>query len=786
MIESLKMNNWARRNRGTSIRDYGVVFFESLNKLRIIKETGLLLIVFVLSLAGFSQTPAGAYSNDTPNNQPCKVIFDKNTGRLQLLYEGTVLLQAQLASNAAKLRLVQQVDTSAGNNALTQSLKFSTNEIHLKGVVNTSNEAIAAEYNNAWQQRFPIVRTTIGNSSKNLRNNSIYDRYSDWMIEFRARKGKIKIVPGNKKDKTKSFAIIGNDDSIEIVFRPLFYQKHKGLKYFTPRTYNVWQEPVTGWSSWWAYLRKFNEQDLQALLKVWNEKRLHDFGYKYIQIDDAYQGGLDAGHNAPAKGPNGYYATGPKTWLNWKKDLFPGGLNGYVKNVKDAGFIPGIWMGCFFTDSDTVTKHPDWFVKDSLGRPAVGPWVTYAIDATNKSAVSALIRPTFKGLKQAGVRYVKIDQLRHYLYDNMHNNLSYFSNGKSTPDSVFRSYLRTAREELGNQTYILSCWGVLPQAVGLVDACRMGGDGYGPVTMQQYNSWNGIVWINDPDHCDIYPAFKALDQGNVKEVQTITATTGETRLRPALASVAGAALILSDKPEVYKNDSLLEGVKRAAPVLFSVPGQLYDYDPVKSSRLVNLDDESIKKGAGNSPIDADQFGTVCPWWLNEINRNFEDWNVLSRLNWTKNTMPSAVVRFADLGLDAKKEYLVFEFWNKRFLGIVKDSFETPELAASDINTFAIRERENHPQVISTNRHLSQGGYDLVKVEWKNNTLAGVSKVVKGDLYQLYISALPGYEVRKSGIAEKQMSYTRQGQYYVFSYIPTATGKANWGIEFDKK
>lgn len=77
-------------------------------------------------------------------------------------------------------------------------------------------------------------------------------------------------------------------------------------------------------------------------------------------------------------------------------------------------------------------------------------------------------------------------------------------------------------------------------------------------------------------------------------------------------------LILSDKPEVYRDDRNLEGVRRAAPILFSVPGQLYDFDERHSSTLLTIPRESIRSGAAPASCDAGQFGKVCPWWLNEI------------------------------------------------------------------------------------------------------------------------------------------------------------------------
>ncbi len=102
-------------------------------------------------------------------------------------------------------------------------------------------------------------------------------------------------------------------------------------------------------------------------------------------------------------------------------------------------------------------------------------------DVVGEAACDALVRPIYKGLSDAGVEYVKIDQLRHMLYDNLHNNTAWCRKKGIRPDDVFRAYLRAARQELGKDVFILSCWGVLPESVGLADACRIGGE------------WSGIT-----------------------------------------------------------------------------------------------------------------------------------------------------------------------------------------------------------------------------------------------------------------------------------------------------
>ncbi len=702
-----------------------------------------------------------------PANAAAKVEWNETAGTLRLHYDGKLLFDGRVTGKA-----VLSDTTAHKKQALTQTLTLTGKALRLEGVVSASDEVIAAETRGAAQEKFPLVRTTSGGPSRSLRNDAVYDRHRDWLLSGAAR-----IEPRSPAQ----FAFSAAGDTITLNFKPRFYQRHKKLAHFRPWTYQVRQDSITGWSSWWAYLKEFRQADLDALLAVWKEKKFADYGYRFIQLDDCFQGGGDAGHRVlpSAQGICG----NPGTWLEWRKDRFPGGMAGFVAAVKAAGFEPGIWMAASCGDMEAVERHPDWFVRDRAGKAFVGPWIGYAIDASNPDALDALVRPTFRGFKDAGFPYVKIDALRHYLYDNIHHNLDYCRSRGATPDGIFRQYLSAAREESGKDAFILSCWGVLPESIGLADACRIGGDGYGPVTMQQYNSWNGIVWRNDPDHCDVFPKFKPAEAGNVTKLAAVAAAPAETIIRPALASIAGCMLLLSDKPAVYRDDANLLGLRRAAPVIFSVPGQLYDFDESKTRKLATMKRTAITSGANPAPIDADQFGPVCPWWLNEFSRPFEHWNVLHRLNWSDKPVAAAEVRFADLGLDPGKSYLVYEFWSRKFLGSLRGSMTLPELPAMGLASYAIREQLDHPQIVSTSRHLSQGGVDLEKVEWKANTLAGRSRVVAGDRYELVIRVPAGFKLKSAEAANRPAEVIAEGELVRIVWTPDSTADVDWKLAF---
>ncbi len=738
--------------------------------------------------------PAEADATGTPPNRPARVEWDAASGNLRLTYRGRVIFQGQITGGPAQLvntldpkrRPARLVDTAqTGRRDIDQRLIFSGKNLTLSASAHGSGQMLAAETSGRAQKKFPMVRTSHGMSA-NLRNNAVYDRKWDW--ELAAEAGAARIAPENETDAARDFSFIVSGDTIELAFRPRFYQKHKGIAFFEPWTYRVREDSITGWNSWWAFMRGFSQKDCDALLAVWKEKHMADYGYRFIQIDDCYQDDLRPGAKYPqypatvAKS-SVYHCRGPETWLDWRKDTFPGGKERFVAACKGAGFEPGIWIGNYFT-GEVIGKHPDWFIQDAKGNPFAAPWASCGVDATNKEAMDALVRPTFRGARQAGFSYIKLDVMRHYLYDLLNHNVEFCKSRGVTPGQMYRKYLSAVREEAGPDTFILSCWGVLPESVGLADACRIGSDGYGPASMQQYNSWNGIVWRNDPDHCDVSPHFRPAETGNVTKTEKVVPTDNDTIIRPALASISGSMLMLSDRPVVYRDDRNIEGARRSSPVLFSVPGQLYDFDARHSATVATTARESITSGASPAPCDADQGGAVCPWWLNEFNiRGVGHWNVLHRVNWG-GPSPAIKVSFTDIGLESDRDYLVYEFWTGTFLGVKRGTLELPAAAAKELRSYALRPLENHPQIVSTNRHLSQGGADLIEINWKGRVLSGRSRVVQGDRYELAVHAPDGFTCRGATFAGRAAQVKTEGALARVAFTPETTGDVGWSVSFE--
>ncbi len=715
-----------------------------------------LRVGFVLTVAlvmgGAATSSAAEQPVAPPPNRAADVRWDAQQGTLRISYHGMVILNALVtahdkAGKEIRTGLAMQ-PTVTGDENVEQRLTFTLSEpqdgieLMLRGTVTGSEEAFPAETAGKTQKRFPMVRNSVG-LSHSLRNNAVYDRRWDWVL-VGPTDGATCIEPKRGEEQQIAFSWESRGSDLQIIFRPRFYQKHKGLKYYQPWTYKVWKGSVSGYCSWWAYRGGFNQEALDGVVDVLSAKRLPDFGFRYVQIDDCFQSG------------NG----SPEGWLNWN-GRFPGGSELAIKRIRSADMTPGIWVHCVLKPNDPkadlIKAHPEWVVHDADGKPFLSKIWAWSIDANNKEAVERLVRPTHRGLKKLGFEYVKIDFTQHLLNDGYRKCPEYFEEIKARPDDTLRKYLSAAREELGRDVYVLNCLGVRPEAIGIVDGSRLGGDGFKPQLFEHYNTWNGVVWRNDPDHCDLVPRT----EGDVPmPTFAVKDAPCDTVVRPSIVSMAGGVLMLSDKAEVYRDERNLEGARRSSPVLFTVPGQLYTYD------------ERSPRG--------------CPWWLLEIDRSFDHWTVLARFNWRRTDGAEREVKFADLGLHDDREYLVFEFWTQTFLGKSTGAFTAPAQDKNlGLHIFAIREAREHPWVLSTTRHLSQGGVSLLDERWNagTKTLSGKSAVVVSDPYVLTVHVPDGFRIKNAAADGEQVEIASQQETATVRIVPRATRTVEWQITF---
>jgi len=657
-----------------------------LNRVRI-------LACFILAAAAGCASPARTAVSGPPNG-PAEVKWE--AGRLELFYDGRVFFSGRLENLPAASRPLANVYRSG--EATTQVLLFvhpdSRTKLKLSGTIFGSGEAFPCEADR--RDRAPLLVRHVAGLSRSLLNRGVYDRRGDWILSVDANP-RVVVRPLDDAPTSRSFGLEAEGAEIVLRFRPRFYQVHRGLRFFEPWTYEAWRGPIVGWISWFAFFDRVTEKDILETAEAVSEQ-LRPYGYEILQVDDGYQSG------------NGR----PELWLN-PNDKFPHGLASLAAAIKATGLTPGLWTNVAFSQADFAAAHADWFVRDAAGGPVRGNWVDFSLDASNPAAVDAVVRPVYRGLREMGWEYFKLDALRHLRYEGYNAHSDYFRRQGTDLVAAFRDYVRAVREEIGRGVFLLGCWGIRPELIGLIDGCRIGTDGFSYAGLAQFNSWNNVVWRNDPDHIELKD----------DRYRSLTVT-----------SLTGSVLLLTDKPAVYRTPAV-EAARRAAPVLWTLPGQVFDVDPSRSDLLERVETEV--SGSGPRPFDAGQV-PACDLYLLEVVKPFENWVVLGRTGESVRE-----VRFADLGLDPAREYLVFEFWSKSLLGAFSGSFIPGPLNPDfKVQALCLRERQPRPQLVATNRHLSCGGLELAELRWDGLALKGKSRLVGGDPYEIYVTEPPGF------------------------------------------
>jgi len=180
-------------------------------------------------------------------------------------------------------------------------------------------------------------------------------------------------------------------------------------------------------------------------------------------------------------------------------------------------------------------------------------------DATSVQALDAMcVRPS--RLREAGFTYVKIDQLRHYSTTTCTR--SRVLRGAGVTRQKCSANTRAARQELGPDTFVLSCW----------VCCRI-------VVWPTPAGSAGRLWPSDHAAIQLLERHRlAKRPGSLRRVSKFKPAQAGTLPKrgrhrgacrhhypSALASIAGCLLLLSDKPAVYRTMPISTGCAALRP-----------------------------------------------------------------------------------------------------------------------------------------------------------------------------------------------------------------------------
>lgn len=516
-------------------------------------------------------------------------------------------------------------------------------------------------------------------------------------VDARIDYGKLRIAPG-KSEELETLAV------------GYFADARLGLESWADAVAKVYdiklREQPTGYCTWYSQPHggAADEKSI-ATLSEFAAKELKPFGFSVVQIDDKWQAGWKRSNpSSPKKDFRTHDPKGP----------YPNGMKTAADRIKSLGFVPGIWFMPFAgTVGDPFfDQHLDWFARTPDGKPYDTPWGGTCLDMSHPGARTHLRDVTSRICRDWGYEYIKIDGLwtgtaTKQLYVNSGYKVddlgeAVLHDPDKTSIEVFRDGLKLVREAAGKNVFILGC--NAPQnmrsyggAFGLVDAMRVGPDNgadwnkltRGTIFGSRHYFLHRRVWLNDPD-----PVYVRASM-----------PTNHTQLICSWVALSGQLNLSSEWLPGLPADRL-DILKRTMPA----------------------------HGGLARPVDFFENDPPRIWAVQAPGRD-----VIGLYNW-KSTAQQFDVPLEQLGLDNRTEHVAFDYWKDEFVPSVNGRLQLTVPGESCI-VLAIRSRTDHPQVISTSRHVTQGLVDLSGEIWnqRTKTLGGRSKLVGQDSYELRIA-----------------------------------------------
>lgn len=519
--------------------------------------------------------------------------------------------------------------------------------------------------------------------------NGLYDLDSDmyvtwygfsWVFEGHA------IMRKNGRDMLQVRGCARKNSPVLILVLQQFYRKHLGYEYHDPRKRRHDTRAVCGWATWEAFRFDVTIEKLEESA-AFLSKELKPYGLEYVQLDDGYQPKM-----MPPENSDLYSG-----WLGCN-EKFPGGHERIVESVKKAGFTPALWLNAMINNEEYAREK---CIKDKNGIPLKQPWINYVFECTEESCRE--IERLYSHLASLGYRYFKVDAIRHLIYDGL---MVAAQEGLISNDEAierFLNYMRAVRKGIGEENYLLSCWGMLTPNVGICDAMRFATDASasGESFRMQFDEsarWHhthGVLYLNDPDYI------------------CLRIDAAPARSLASFISLNGYLYMISDEVKHYTQEKL-EIAKKTLPPTSAVTAET---GPAGMSVAMNYYKTMTESRAGESAL---SFGNI---WATHFAYLGRFWTVVNLVRTAWYAAPEKLtVPVKDLGLDPEATYVAFDFWKQRPRGFMtgKAVLDVPEYR--DCTVLALTLVKEKIELIGSSRHVSMDTVSVVGMERAGSVL----------------------------------------------------------------
>jgi hypothetical protein len=599
-----------------------------------------------------------------------------------------------------------------------------------------------------------LVLQMASGPSDSLLNESLFDPQRDLAVRFSGRQVSISTHPaaGNLPPTFRvriSAAVLKpgvSEISMEMV--PDYYRARYVPDYRLIDRKRA-PTPPTGWMSWNAYFDVAGEKENLEEARI-AARLLKPFGLQIWSIESWQENSLEL----PVS--RFYNLT-----LRASPVEFPHGMKWLAQQIRDLGFRPGIWTVPFGTgDAHFYETHKKWFLHDTQGQPMRNWCGRYLLDPS-QAAVRQHMEETHRIMSaEWGYEFFKIDGMSGtgpgysaHFFERPEVRAAF----QEPCQDPYRLSIEALRRGIGPDRILLACQGhYTGPDVAVADASRVGSD---------------IVTPGQPPHWENY-----LNQARISQAQLFT----------------NNLVWYTDPDTLMVGQPTPLGVARIAATVVALPGQLTFFGDklgaLSAQRMRLL--QSVLPVCDVHPLDLLPIADLKPVWDLKVRRPFATWDVVSMFNWGEEPREYNLP-FADLGLDGRKEYLLYEFWSRKLIGVARDSIKLRVDPRSNL-LLAVHPLESRPQFLSTDRHISQGGVELTALAWNadRGELSGKLQLVANDPLTMAVHVPAGYRFSKAvgvGAAVENVSHagpvtsvvlrsaTSGEAGVVLTFVPPATG-----------
>jgi len=422
------------------------------------------------------------------------------------------------------------------------------------------------------------------------------------------------------------------------------------------------------------------------------------------------------------------------------------GMRAISDHIRAKGLIPGIWFTPFaVVPPENYQTHRDWFLHGPNGEALrgfggisygfLGEGQNNVLDARNAEVSRDWFKAWWRKASETwGYDFFKIDG-QPWVAD------VYRQAAGDEGVAAYRAALSRAREVIGPDRFINGCWGIPLDAIGRVNGSRTGGDtGNQPHAMDvvlRWNFLNNVAWWCDPDAA----------------ANLAHATAERVRLNTQARALTGQQFLTDD---IWTDvpDPIAYVWQRGMPSTDVKPANLY---PIEDWGKYEVLDLKVEK----------------PW---------SRWDVVGIFNY--GALPrTGELKLGALGL-SPGSYQVYDYWAACYLGQKPSTATIPlALAPYEGKLLSFHHAGEKPIVLSTSRHITQGGPDLIDVRAQRSgdgwEIVGTSDLlVQREPYAVTIAA-GNARATQARVDNGKVAWSSRAGVSVLTITPAVSGQAHW-------